>query len=198
MFYGSIRGLPAGLALAARTRDLLIRAGAGAFFVLVAGCTAPPTLQHRSHGAGAAGMVGFSSSGGAATGGRGGAQAAGGALENDVGDGGDGPQRGRGASGEGSGGTQPAASRDGNGSGGVARCGPCEGGYVCSRGSCKTSCTTDSDCLSDHFCSGNACRVDAIQVSISSTHACMVLADGTARCWGQNDSGQLGNTSSSN
>ncbi len=68
---------------------------------------------------------------------------------------------------------------------------------MCSGDACRTSCATDSDCASDHFCSGTSCKADALQVSISSTHACLVLADGTVRCWGKNDSGQLGNTLSS-
>jgi alpha-tubulin suppressor-like RCC1 family protein len=33
----------------------------------------------------------------------------------------------------------------------------------------------------------------AVQVSVSSTHGCALLADGTARCWGNNRNGQLGN-----
>jgi alpha-tubulin suppressor-like RCC1 family protein len=49
--------------------------------------------------------------------------------------------------------------------------------------------------VSDHFCSGTTCKVDALQVSISSTHACMVLADGTVRCWGKNANRELGTTS---
>ena len=33
----------------------------------------------------------------------------------------------------------------------------------------------------------------AISATASFEHWCVVLADSTARCWGRNDSGQLGN-----
>jgi cysteine-rich repeat protein len=70
----------------------------------------------------------------------------------------------------------------------------CANGYSCSSTACKTSCSSDSDCVSDHFCSGTTCRSDAVSLSVSYTHGCIALADGTARCWGKNDSRQLGNT----
>lgn len=74
----------------------------------------------------------------------------------------------------------------------------CANGYACSATACKTSCSSDSDCVSDHFCSGGTCKVDAVQVSVSDTHACITLADGTVRCWGVNTDRQLGSASSSN
>lgn len=74
----------------------------------------------------------------------------------------------------------------------------CAGGYTCTTSACKTSCGSDTDCVSDRFCSASACKVDAIQVSISSSHACMVLSDGTVRCWGQNADRELGTSSASN
>ncbi len=74
----------------------------------------------------------------------------------------------------------------------------CAGGYTCTTSACKTSCASDNDCVSDHFCSASACKVDAVQVSVSASHACMVLADGTVRCWGQNADRELGTSSSSN
>ncbi len=115
-----------------------------------------------------------------ATGGRGGREASGGGV------------------GEVSGGSDSAGrAQAGSGSGGAPSCGPCAGGYVCSGGMCKTSCATDKDCRSDYFCSGNVCKVDAVQVGISSTHACIALADGTVRCWGQNGDRELGTTSPS-
>ena len=79
-------------------------------------------------------------------------------------------------------------------------CNPCNctGGYSCTSTACKTTCSSDSDCVTDRFCSGTTCRSDATQVSISMTHACMVLADGTVRCWGLNTDRELGTSSTSN
>jgi alpha-tubulin suppressor-like RCC1 family protein len=37
----------------------------------------------------------------------------------------------------------------------------------------------------------------ALQVTVGYAHACAVLSDGTARCWGDNTTGQLGNNSTS-
>jgi cysteine-rich repeat protein len=76
-------------------------------------------------------------------------------------------------------------------------CSACScGGYTCTSTACKTSCTSDSDCLSNYHCASGTCKVDAVQISICSTHACMVLADNTVRCWGQNGDSELGTASS--
>ncbi len=70
------------------------------------------------------------------------------------------------------------------------------GAYSCSSTACKTSCSADTDCATNYFCSGSTCKIGAVQISISSTHACITLADGTVRCWGQNSNRQLGTSSS--
>ena len=86
----------------------------------------------------------------------------------------------------------------GGGAGGsTPTCNPCANGFACSTTTCKTTCSADADCLSDHFCSSGECRLDAVQVSIGESHACLLLADKTVSCWGKNDQGQLGNASSS-
>jgi alpha-tubulin suppressor-like RCC1 family protein len=74
----------------------------------------------------------------------------------------------------------------------------CRDGYVCSGSSCKTSCTGDADCLESYFCSGNRCRLDAIAIDGAAYHTCALLADGTVRCWGRNDDGELGNSLNAN
>jgi len=40
--------------------------------------------------------------------------------------------------------------------------------------------------------------VGAVQVTVGESHACALFADGTARCWGGNDSGQVGDGTSGN
>jgi hypothetical protein len=69
----------------------------------------------------------------------------------------------------------------------------CSGGYVCSSNACKTTCASDADCLSSYFCESGTCHRDAAQVSVGPYHACVLLGDGTAWCWGSNADGALGN-----
>jgi alpha-tubulin suppressor-like RCC1 family protein len=74
----------------------------------------------------------------------------------------------------------------------------CRDGYVCSGSSCKTSCTVDADCLDSYFCSGSRCHLDAIAIDGAGEHTCALLIDGTVRCWGRNDGGELGNGTNAN
>ncbi|MET0789985.1 MAG: hypothetical protein ABW061_00560 [Polyangiaceae bacterium] len=83
------------------------------------------------------------------------------------------------------------------GAGAAPTCSPCANGFACSDTTCKTTCTADTDCLDDHFCSSGQCRLDAVQVSIGPSHACILLADRTVSCWGKNDLSQLGTASAS-
>ena len=61
---------------------------------------------------------------------------------------------------------------------------PCVGGFVCSGSACEISCSTDADCLPDYFCHAGLCHRDAKAVAVSYDHACVLLVDGTVRCWG--------------
>jgi alpha-tubulin suppressor-like RCC1 family protein len=72
---------------------------------------------------------------------------------------------------------------------------PCPGGFICSGATCKTSCAFDSDCLGNYFCSPSetTCHLDAVKIAAGQTHTCVLLVDGTVRCWGQGGIGQLGN-----
>lgn len=84
----------------------------------------------------------------------------------------------------------------GAGAGGApVTCNACANGFACSTTTCKTTCSVDADCLGDHFCSSGQCRLDAVQVSIGKSHACVLLADKTVSCWGKNDLRQLGTAS---
>jgi len=106
----------------------------------------------------------------------------GGATNGGAGAGGKAGASGSGGAAAGSGGTPPT-------------CNACANGFACSTTTCKTTCSADSDCLSDHFCSTGQCRADAIQVSIGYSHACVLLADKTVNCWGSNQQSQLGTAS---
>lgn len=50
-------------------------------------------------------------------------------------------------------------------------------------------CESNDDCFS-HQCSGGVCV--SASASIGTNHSCILLEDGTVRCWGTNWSGQLG------
>jgi hypothetical protein len=63
-----------------------------------------------------------------------------------------------------------------------------------------------TNCPEDCFCGNGWCDADesvascpdecrAVAVAASDDHDCVVLADGSARCWGSNHAGQLGNGS---
>jgi Regulator of chromosome condensation (RCC1) repeat len=68
----------------------------------------------------------------------------------------------------------------------------CPGSFVCSSTACKTGCTADADCLSGYFCAASSCHRAAISIAAGEFVACVVLGDGSARCWGNNSSGELG------
>jgi len=138
-------------------------------------------------GAGQSGAVGSTSSGSGGTGEPGGSSEAGEGGTNEVASGGTSGGGAAGSSGAAAGGTAGAA----------PVCSACANGFACSTTTCKTTCSADADCLADHFCSSGECRVDAVQVSIGSSHACILLADKTVRCWGKNDLSQLGTASTS-
>ncbi len=70
----------------------------------------------------------------------------------------------------------------------------CAGGFVCSGSACRTSCVSDADCEPDHYCEAGVCEPDATQVICGSEHSCALLVDGTVRCWGRNQFGQLGSS----
>ena len=96
----------------------------------------------------------------------------------------------------GAGGAAAGKSGAGGGTaGGAPACNACANGFACSTTTCKTSCSADSDCLADHFCTAGQCRLDALQVGIGYSHACILLADHTINCWGSNKQSQLGTAS---
>ncbi len=68
----------------------------------------------------------------------------------------------------------------------------CAGYFICSANACKTSCAADADCLPGYFCEAGSCHLAAVSISAGEFDACVILRDGSARCWGANGSGQLG------
>jgi alpha-tubulin suppressor-like RCC1 family protein len=70
---------------------------------------------------------------------------------------------------------------------------PCGGHLTCGGTVCKTSCTADADCQSGYFCSAGTCHLAAIAIATGEWHVCVLLSDGTVRCWGSDFSGELGN-----
>jgi hypothetical protein len=69
----------------------------------------------------------------------------------------------------------------------------CNGNFVCAANACKTSCTADADCVSTSFCEAGTCHLKATAVSCGANTNCVLLANGTLRCWGDNTFGELGN-----
>jgi alpha-tubulin suppressor-like RCC1 family protein len=55
-----------------------------------------------------------------------------------------------------------------------------------------TSCRSSAECAPDQFCASGRCRADAVGIAAGCQHTCVVLADATARCWGDNEFGQVG------
>jgi alpha-tubulin suppressor-like RCC1 family protein len=58
---------------------------------------------------------------------------------------------------------------------------------TCDGSSCSVECDSP-----DFFLDDTGCHPGATQVSISQTHSCVRLFDGTLRCWGSDFSGELG------
>jgi alpha-tubulin suppressor-like RCC1 family protein len=70
----------------------------------------------------------------------------------------------------------------------------CSTGYACFAGACKSSCASAGDCQTGFTCASNACRPHfPIAIAAGGRHACVILTDGTVRCWGDNSQQQLGN-----
>ena len=55
-----------------------------------------------------------------------------------------------------------------------------------------------AECPAGAFFSGDACHIGATGLGLGLFHGCAVLRDSTLRCWGANESGQLGDGSISN
>ena len=68
----------------------------------------------------------------------------------------------------------------------------CANELICSAGACKTSCAADSDCLTNYYCGAGSCHQGAIAVAAGVQFTCVILHDGTVRCWGDNSNLQLG------
>jgi alpha-tubulin suppressor-like RCC1 family protein len=70
---------------------------------------------------------------------------------------------------------------------------PCSNGTICSGNACKISCATNADCLPTYFCASGTCHQRATMIGGGYRHTCVLLADTTLRCWGDNTTGDLGN-----
>ena len=73
----------------------------------------------------------------------------------------------------------------------------CMNNLICSQSACKTSCTADADCVNGYFCETGSCHLAAVAVAAGGEHACVLLSDGSVRCWGYDFYGQLGDGQSS-
>jgi hypothetical protein len=70
---------------------------------------------------------------------------------------------------------------------------PCAGDFACVSGSCKTTCASQSDCVSGAICSQGGICIRILSVSAAGSHTCARLSDGSVRCWGEDAEGELGN-----
>ena len=68
----------------------------------------------------------------------------------------------------------------------------CPGGFVCGASQCLTSCTVDSECAANYYCGQGTCHLDAVKIVSGAYHTCVLLVDGSIRCWGYSNAGQLG------
>jgi len=64
------------------------------------------------------------------------------------------------------------------------------GGPNCGGCSPGETCSVHADCLSE-ACIGGKCA-SIVQIAAGTTHACVLLGDGTVRCWGANVVGEVG------
>ena len=94
---------------------------------------------------------------------------------------------GAGAPGAGAGGAPIACTGDGVN---------CPNGFNCIAGTCTTHCESREQCRADRFCAGgDACSLKATQIASGSSDTCVLLVDGSVRCWGDGQAGQLGDGS---
>ncbi|MBI4701727.1 MAG: hypothetical protein HY744_11315 [Deltaproteobacteria bacterium] len=69
------------------------------------------------------------------------------------------------------------------------------GGPTCEPCATGETCAKADDCQGG-WCETGVCqKLKAVAISAGARHTCAVLVDGTARCWGSNDMGQLGDAS---
>ena len=69
------------------------------------------------------------------------------------------------------------------------------GDYACAAGACNTNCNAHSDCAAGRYCNPDTKLCGGLfyaSIHSKDSHTCAVVADGTVRCWGLNDNGQLG------
>jgi alpha-tubulin suppressor-like RCC1 family protein len=60
-------------------------------------------------------------------------------------------------------------------------------------GGSTVSCTGDATCPTGSFCQATTCHPGALAIAAGAFHVCVLLTDGSIRCWGANSTGQLGN-----
>ena len=157
--------------------------GSGGGIVVTTGGSGVAGASTGGVGVGVGGSAGTGGLGAGGTTGTGGNIGTGGKSTGGSGTGGQ-ASGGSGSGGRAGGATVGGAGMGGGGAGGIG------GGGTCETEGC--TCSLDNQCGQQFFCALNKCRVDAAAVSLGETHACARLTDGTLRCWGANNSGQLG------
>ncbi|MFZ5896492.1 MAG: RCC1 domain-containing protein [Myxococcota bacterium] len=199
-----------------RKFGLATRAGfvSGALLALAGACSVDSRVGYTFGKGGSAG-TGNTANGGTASGGRatssGGSKASGGAHSGEAGAAGDnnggsagelarGGSTSSGGTGEGrggesaSGGTGSLEGGSGGEAGSTSGCtlNSCPGAFSCDAGVCNESCVDDNQCVAGAFCGAGSCHYKAVQVAVGGGHSCVLLSDGSVRCWGSNSSMELG------